>query len=479
MIEMEDKHYVNLKNSFFQCLEDFSNSNSDYLYETKWTSKIDEKNSKNIYQQKFLNLNLCSEKFLALSSTQKFIDNFLDLEFLNSFSFNKLELLKEFIRTYFFKSQNTEINEEIFNECYSFLEKSIVSEYGKIRFFFTPLYNFDTELEEIEIENFKISKISPYFFDRISSLDIHKGDLDPELSFPIKKIKFVLSFSTLVESTIDPQQAVFSFMCALRLTNPGDVKHGHFYDYHPLSWQGQLAPGTIETEQFLGMPYVLRHDDISRLKMNFLNLEQIWATFDEKPIAYLNYAIRRFDYIYDNKLIEDQITDLMISLESLLNVQTYDVTDRVSLRASMILENDDSKKMTCLDFIKSCYGIRSEIVHGKIRKEKIREIMPLSEDKLEKLLSNKTLKNLLSSEKMDQIKNGNCVDEILSEYDIFKIIPNEYKNELTDEKIKEKLESYVRNALVQILKMQIIYSTQEKIHKIIDHHVLDRNTELF
>ena len=80
---------------------------------------------------------------------------------------------------------------------------------------------------------------------------------------------------------------------------------------------------------------------------------------------------------------------------------------------------------------------------------------------------------------MDQIKNGNCVDEILSEYDIFKIIPNEYKNELTDEKIKEKLESYVRNALVQILKMQIIYSTQEKIHKIIDHHVLDRNTELF
>ncbi len=479
MIEMEDKHYTNLKNSFFQCLDDLTNSNPDYLYETKWTSKIDERNSKNMYQKKFLNLNLCSEKFLVLNSTQKFIDNFLDLEFLNQFSFNKLELLKEFVRTYFFKLQTTEINEEIFHECFSLLEKSIVSEYGKIRFFFTPLYNFDTELEEIEIENFKISKISPYFFNRISSLDIHKGDLDPEISFPIKKIKFVLSFSTLVESTVNAEQAIFSFISALRLTNPGDIKHGHFYDYHPLSWQGQLAPGTIETEQFIGKPYVLEHDDISRLKMNFLNLEQIWTTFDEKPIAYLNYSIRRFGYSYDARLIEDQITDLMISLESLLNVQTYDVTDRVSLRASMILENDDSKKNTCLHFIKDCYGIRSEIVHGKIRKTKIREIMPLSEDKLEKLLFNKTLKNLLSSEKLDQIKKGDCVDEILSEYEIFKNIPNEYKNELTDEKIKEKLESYARNALVQILKMQIIYSTQEKIHQRIDLHVLDRNIELF
>ncbi len=479
MIEMEDKHYNDLKNIFFQCLEDFTNSNSDYLYETKWTCEIHERNSKNIFQKKFLNLNLCSEKFLALNSTQKFIDNFSDLEFLNQFSFNKLELLKEFIQTYFFNLQTLEIKEQIFNECYSLLKKSIVPEYQKIRFFFTPLYNFDTELGQIEIENFKILKITPYFFDRISSLDIYKGDLEPGFSFPIKKIKFVLSVSTLVESTIDPKQAVCSFMSALRLTNSGDVKNGQFYDYHPFSWQGQLAPGTIETEQFIGKPYVLEQGDVSRLKTNFLNLEQIGTTFDEKSIAYLNYAIRRFDYIYDDKLIDDQITDLMISLESLLNVQSYEVTDRVSLRASMILENDDSKKKTCLDFIKKCYGIRSEIVHGKVRKTKIREIRPLSETELEKLLSDEKIKNLLSTEKIDQIKNGICVDEILSENEIFKNIPNQYKNDLTDEQTKEKLASYVRNALVQILHMQIIYSTQEKIHEKIDLHVLDRKTSLF
>ena len=144
----------------------------------------------------------------------------------------------------------------------------------------------------------------------------------------------------------------------------------------------------------------------------------------------MKYAIRRFQYIYTTSEVVDQITDLMISLEAMLNREKWEVTDKTSQRAGFILEKEDSAKLDCIKFIKNCYGIRSEIVHAKKRDEKLR-------------------------------KDVKQIDITL-----------------TDEQIKEKLEMCVRNAIQIILKLQNSHGSQEEILQKIDQATIDRSKSI-
>ena len=141
----------------------------------------------------------------------------------------------------------------------------------------------------------------------------------------------------------------------------------------------------------------------------------------------MKYAIRRFHYIHREIEVEDQITDLMISLEAMLNREKYEVTDKTSQRAGFILEKEDRAKLECTKFLKNCYGIRSEIVHAKKTDTKLR-------------VSNDVI--------------------------------------LTDYQVKEKLEEYVRNAIQIILKLQNSYGSQQEILLKIDEASIDRSKSI-
>ena len=124
----------------------------------------------------------------------------------------------------------------------------------------------------------------------------------------------------------------------------------------------------------------------------------------------------QFQYIYHESEIEDKITDLMISVEVLLNHEPFEVRDKIATRAATILEEDDSKKPDCKKFIQKCYDVRSEIVHGKKRKT--------------------------------SVKDG---DKTLS-----------------DEEVKEKLESYARKTIIKFINFQIELEDQPQVLEKID-----------
>ena len=113
----------------------------------------------------------------------------------------------------------------------------------------------------------------------------------------------------------------------------------------------------------------------------------------------------------------------MISLETMLNNQRYEIRDKTSLHAAILLEDNDNEKINCKKFIQKCYDIRSEIVHGKKRVTKIKEN-----------------------------------EEVLS-----------------DDKIKEKLENYTRKAIAKMLKLQIKFKTQDEVLNRIDRFILNRS----
>ena len=232
----------------------------------------------------------------------------------------------------------------------------------------------------------------------------------------------------------------------MRIAKNGAVSLGSFYQFHPDDWQAVTRPA--ESEPINGGPTTeISESDIGLIREITSELEKFQNSLKcpnhsevEKECKscstefakgrYLKYAIRRFHYIHREIEVEDQITDLMISLEAMLNREKYEVTDKTSQRAGFILEKEDRAKLECTKFLKNCYGIRSEIVHAKKRDEKLRK----------------------------DVKQNDII--------------------LTDEQIKEKLEMYVRNAIQKILKLQNSYGSQQEILLKIDEASIDRSKSI-
>ena len=473
--------FQNFGNLLEKSLELFSKNQNEELFQKKWTSEIDDGQLKQLVQKLILNKNQCLEKFENVETYYDLKIEFSKIPIISDLEIESTRLLNEFLQTYFHLSQKITFDQEYFSRCCDIFSQHISEEYYKKFYFFTPLYDFDTDFDRAEIDEFTIEKITSLEFDRISSIDLHEGDTKPDVDYTIKKVNCILVFSVDVDPAkrINPKEFSSIFLHALRLTSPGSVSFGEFYGFSPLGWQANYFPGIKENQLFPGKPYFLKEDHIKSLKEKFQLLKKLQNNFEFEKIRYLIYSIRRFDYVYRDTLVEDNITDLMISLETMLNNQPYEVTDKTSLRAAMILEEDDNQKRDCQKFIKKCYGIRSEIVHGKERKEKIKEIKKeLSDDEIKKILSIDKIVNLLSDNEIDQIKNKEFL-KILSKEGIKEIVPKEFKKELSDDEIKIKLENYVRKAISQILKLQIMHQNQDGVLQKIDIFTLNRNENLF
>lgn len=423
---MSEKTFEKFDELFKTCFEDIFKDQNDSYYQNKWIIDIVDKKFTTV-QKPILNQKICKEKIKTHTNYFELKKIFSTIPFVKKLDYEEPNLLEEFIDTYFYLAQKTEFDEIHFSKSCSILEKHITQQYFNKSYFFTPIYDFDTEFEKIEIGEFKIKKIEPKQFYRITSIDLYDGIKEPFIDFQQKKLKYVLSFYIEKNSTsiIDPKKISENILSALRLTTEGSIYFGNFYGYHPLDWQGSYFPGYKETPIKTVHPYFLRKEHIDSFKEIYSLLNKIHTDFEVEKIRYLTYSIRRFEYSYRDHLVEDNITDLMISLETMVNNQPYEVRDKTSLRAAILLEDNDEEKINCKKFIQKCYDIRSEIVHGKKRDTKIKEN-----------------------------------DKILS-----------------DEEIKEKLENYTRKAVSYMLKLQIKFKTQDEVLNRIDRFILNRSED--
>ena len=241
-------------------------------------------------------------------------------------------------------------------------------------------------------------------------------------------------FSTDKTDSIKPKEISQSFLDSLRIAKKGDLNFGSFYHFHLDDWKSDYRPAEKENFVKYKNPMNFEETDIDKLKKIFSRLTVLndkmkcenHTSFEKEckscskkyeKIRYLKYSIRRFQYIYHESEIEDKITDLMISLEVLLNREAFEVKEKVTTRAATILEDDDNgKKPDCKKFIQNCYDIRSEIVHGKKRKTIVKD-------------GNKTL---------------------------------------SDQEVKEKLEKYTKKAIIKFINLQIKHENQQEILEKID-----------
>jgi len=392
---------------------------------TKEIEKVNIINTKKTYEIFYNNKKY--EKLKQVFSENEFIEKIENID----------ETLEQFIRTYFYKTNEFEFIENKFNHLSEILKFRIEKNMMSKMFFFTPLYNFDSPLEFSIGDNFHVEKISSNEYNKI----LHLGVNNCGIRYDEEKLKYVLKFSIdkpEENERIYPEIFSQSFLDALRITKNGSVSFGSFYQIFPDDWQAMGRPG--EPEPVHGGPTTkYLESDIKLIKEIFDELETFNnnLTCEEHSIPndgcksakknfekgrYLKFAIRRFHYIHKQKETEDQITDLIISLEALLKASNeFEIKDKLARRAAFLLGNSDEEKTMYNNFFKKCYDLRSEIVHGKRRKTKIK---------------------------------------------------NEKDEEMTDDEIKNKLEQLVRQTIRRFLRYQNEFGEQEIILEKIENAIM-------
>lgn len=364
-------------------------------------------------QKEFSNLALFFSKY-DLIKNQKIDKETLTLELLN---------------TYLHLGQSISFNQDVFNKTIELLSTLLVENRYHKNEYFSPIYGFDCDQDRIIIDQiFSIERISNDKFDRIADLDISTEEEQPFFNYEFKKIKFVLicSFPENHESAKDPEIYCKKILLTLRLINNGFVSLGKTYPYESTNWRKSHRPRleNLEIPPSYSSGYSLSRDHMEEITKIF-NLLEVLDDIPADKTRYLKYSLKRFQYVYDSKDIDDKITDLIISIETLLNKDPGEVSLSLSLRAAMLLGKTEEQKEYIKKFFKKSYAIRSEIVHGKKREEKIK------------------------------------IDE----------------HNLTVDEIESKLETFTRTALIKMIHLQTNLPDQQKILQTLDEIVVNRNRE--
>jgi hypothetical protein len=260
-------------------------------------------------------------------------------------------------------TKSFEFDEQKFNELYQKYEGywyADVLEYYEL----IPLFNFESEVEEIELNGIKINKFTDeekkeiWKLRTFSYLSSHElADLKFKLVIPYEIKK---GSSHTHKSALEIAEKVIT---ALRLFKAGVVYFTETYSF-PITFSPHTG---ISSSLSLDHAIRPRGDKFNLKKNEVKNCIKFWHEFREiilKENQGLNIAIRKFNDSYNRLKLEDKIIDLTIGFEStILHGIKEELSYRLRLRTALLLgENFDERKRISKT-MKELYDRRSEIVH--------------------------------------------------------------------------------------------------------------------
>jgi hypothetical protein len=154
-------------------------------------------------------------------------------------------------------------------------------------------------------------------------------------------------------------------------------------------------------------PSVLRHGPLAKIdKSQESGLVELYRKLGSGPnLTRIGLAVARWNSAADRLTEEDKLIDYWIALESLFVPDTtQELSYRTALRIAAFLGSNGIERKQIYEQMKESYRLRSEIVHGSIRKRKRKigstELISLSRSYLRQAL----LKTLESSHRFDPSK---------------------------------------------------------------------------
>lgn len=279
------------------------------------------------------------------------------------------------------EQQGLTFREAIFDKVYEEFEEYFYRDMVEYRFM-SPLSNFQTEIEKIELSpGFAIIKIPREERERMLSHSSEPGlfPLYQVMPFNIYAFEFYLKAPKLfgeshsvrevkkIPSQIARKQ--FDEACsALRLFKKGAVNY-EYIRVGTTSWElhgGTFTTATIERRQSIGVQYVLSKDELP----DFLRFWNFFQKARRKTRRRIDVALRRLNFAYGRTRSEDKLIDYMIGFEALLlEGERQELEYRLALRGSTLLGKTSEERKKIFEELKTAYRERSSIVHGGVLKE--------------------------------------------------------------------------------------------------------------
>ncbi len=253
--------------------------------------------------------------------------------------------------------------------------------------FWVPLINFVTNKDRIEIgDKFVIEKPTSF----------EKEVVFEQLT---KRFEIIISSEYLLRAYIK--------------TNKSADKIYEFFDKAIIEFEKAIILFRLFKKEFIGFNFIVEPLDnkstygFSAVNFSYLIIdrktEMVKYVIDNGEIELLNNFFREYDIFstsefdlavsnfnrsYSQHFLTNIFLDTMFVLENLfLRNTSQELKYKLSMRMAYLLGgNDDTKREDIFTFIKDCYDIRSQIVHGSkipmLDKQRIFKLGELTKDSL-------------------------------------------------------------------------------------------------
>lgn len=255
-----------------------------------------------------------------------------------------------------------EFDINVFDKVYKEFENYFYKKETEI-FTFSPIQNFDCELEEIELKgDMKLRKISKKELEELWSA---VGQISHVNRDELLKLKFALETVRVKNKETNvtkpnPSELLDKVVIALRLFKEGLIWPCFIFS-KPLSWlshEGRWSLGEGLHSRGFQEVYFLTKDEAKKFRSFW---EKI-CSFNFTKHSFLDVALKKFNYAYERSLPEDKIMNLIIAFEPLFlkKDEKYRIGRKLSRRLARFLKG----KGTESDDLKS----RFELIWDKSRK---------------------------------------------------------------------------------------------------------------
>ena len=170
---------------------------------------------------------------------------------------------------------------------------------------------------------------------------------------------------------VEAIDTIKKIISALRLFKCGDVC-SEFYYYFPISWTifargiASSSNPSIPARARIRSELKIENSDIENFKVFWNCYKEIIPKLNN--FLFLNTAINRLNFAYDNTRVEDRLIDYMIAFEAMFlkGSEKQELTYRLALRTAVLLSEPSGPREEIFKNMKIAYRLRSLVVHGKI-----------------------------------------------------------------------------------------------------------------
>lgn len=224
---------------------------------------------------------------------------------------------------------------------------------------------------EMGMENIRFGEFSEE--DRTCMITRAAGFLGAPLLFDIDSVaKVNISGETMPEIQNKVDELARAIRRVLILSKGGSLSF-LFYEYKLLKGEPSLQASSYFIGPLAGrsgQKCQVSASDIPMIKERWEQYRALKTSFDKK----LKLALNRFISATERRSPEDCILDSIIALEILADIQ-QEQSYRLAVRCACFLEDSIEQRKEIFGLIKSCYEIRSKIVHrGEVDEKTIKKV---------------------------------------------------------------------------------------------------------